>query len=142
MFFGFRFSGAIWIHATNAYGELGRRASSGCIRTDIPSAMLMWDAVVNRAEGSGRIHVYRKTDLQKSVLASKGIDIGWLNDQIERDLENVRTYLSENAIGGGGTVPMVPHAVPGESLIVPSCAGVDCFDYFGRGAPAKPEALQ
>jgi lipoprotein-anchoring transpeptidase ErfK/SrfK len=129
MFWGLQIRGGYFTHSTPHYGELGRRASMGCVRMTFPGAMELWDEVVNRVDGSAVIHIYGPgSAAARSALAAKGFDSAWLVQQIETDLGDAHAITRGDYEGVG-------HARRGQTLVFPSCDGVDCFEYFGKRKP-------
>jgi hypothetical protein len=129
MFWGLQIHRGYFTHSTSHYGELGRRASMGCVRMTFPGAMDLWDDVVNRVDGSAVIHIYGPGSVAaRNALEAKGLNRDWLVQQIERDLGDAHA-VSRGEYSGVG------HARQGQALVFPSCDGVDCFEYFGKRKP-------
>jgi hypothetical protein len=129
MFWGLQISGGYFAHSTPHYGQLGRRASMGCVRLSHPSAMDLFDTVVTRVDGSAVVHIYGSGSREaRTALESKGLDQAWLVQQIQNDLDDAHAVTTHD-YGGVG------HARRGQPLVYPSCDGVDCFEYFGKLKP-------
>lgn len=125
MFWGLHIRGGYWMHSTPHYGELGRPASMGCVRLHFPAAMNIWDAAVNRVNGSAQIRIYASgSKAAQDAWTAHGLDSGWVNDRLTADLAQVHE-ISETDYNG------TAHAFKGEKLVIPSCGGVDCYDFFG-----------
>ena len=129
MFWGLQIHNGYFTHSTPHYGELGRRASMGCVRMTFPGAMELWDEVVNRVDGSAVVHIYGSGSVAaKNALEAKGLDRAWLVQQIESDLGDAHAVTRSDYSGVG-------HARRGQTLVFPACDGVDCFEYFGKRKP-------
>ncbi len=135
MYWGVQIRGGYWMHSTPHYGQLGGPASMGCVRTSYPTAMEMFDLVVNQVDGSARVIIYgsdtaAKRTLQKSALdrSLKQVNLQWIIEQVDSDLADAHAITKRDYVGYG-------HARRGKALDFPKCADVDCFDYFGVKKP-------
>jgi len=133
MFWGLQLSGGYWTHSTTHYGELGRPASMGCVRMTFPSAMELWDLVVNDVGGSAIVRIHGSGSASATLaFRNLGVNSSWINEQIQADLADAHAVSTHEYTGVG-------HPRMGQILEFPSCEGVDCFDYFGV---RKPVGLQ
>jgi lipoprotein-anchoring transpeptidase ErfK/SrfK len=107
MYWGLQISGAYWIHSTPHYGQLGRPASMGCIRTTFPASMENWDDAVNNVKGSAKIIIYGRGSAAgiKSLQAKKamytGLTLGKILTSIEKDLSDAHAISKGEYYGRG-----------------------------------------
>jgi hypothetical protein len=126
MYWGLNYSGGFWIHATPYYNELGHPASHGCVRLTSPSAMEMWDLVVNRYGGSADVNVIRSgSQLAIDTYGELGLSVEAVNAATTADIRDAHAVTTGEYLGYG-------HARIGQPLVFPNCGSVDCFDFFGR----------
>jgi hypothetical protein len=131
MFWGLHLSGGYWTHSTTHYGELGRPASMGCVRMTFPSAMELWDLVVNDVGGSAIVRIHGSGSASASeAFRNLGVNAGWINQRIQADLADAHAISTHEYTGVG-------HPRMGRILEFPSCEGVDCFNYFGVRKPVE-----
>lgn len=127
MYWGMNVKGGYYLHSTPHYYQLGTPASMGCVRLSFPTAMELFDLVVNVAEGNAKVTIHPGSNAKKRLEELK-LDSGWLNDQIASDIEDALAVSKKDYKGYG-------HARRNQELKWPMCQTVDCFDYFGKKKP-------
>lgn len=130
MYWGLQIKDVYFLHATPHYEMLGQPASDGCIRVNYPTAMEIFDDVVNRVNGSAEIHIYRSGSAEaKRAFEEKNLDVSWVNQQIQSDLRDAWDVGRRGYYGYG-------HARRGEALVFPECGNSrDCFSIWGMKKP-------
>ncbi len=142
MYWGVQVKGVYWLHSTPHSGVLGGPASMGCVRTSYPTAMEMFDLVVNKVDGSAKTIIYgsdtaAKRAVQKAALdrALKQVNLQWIIEQVDSDLADALALFSDKLKPEQKNFHGFGHARRGKALEFPKCADVDCFDYFGVKKP-------
>ena len=130
MYWGLQIKDIYMLHSTPHYSKLGHPASAGCIRTNYPTAMEIFDNVVNRFDGVAEIRIYRSGSVEaKKAFEEKNLDVSWVNDQIQLDLEDAYSVSTTDYYGYG-------HARRGQALVFPECGNNrDCFSIWNRKKP-------
>lgn len=136
MYWGLNVKNGYWVHSTPHYGQLGRPASMGCVRTTFPAAMEVWDLITNDVDGSGRMTIRGSATEAERVAQKVALDKAltqvskeWLIERIEKDLGDAHAITRGDYDGYG-------HARRGElNAAFPKCDDKDCFAYFGRKKP-------
>ena len=135
MFWGLQIHGGYFIHSTPHYAELGQPASMGCARIDFPSAMELWDLVVDQANGDATINVFgaatgaRGRDLLQQHLKDSNLTLSDIQKSVNADLDDAHA-VAKVIYNGRGHKRM-----DDQSITWPTCGGKDCFAAFGVKKP-------
>lgn len=138
MYWGLQISGNYLIHATPHYGQLGRPASMGCVRVNYPTAMELWDQVVNRVRGSATINIYGSGSSDalvayKKLKSTMGFTDEKIRSLIKEDLDDAHAASTGEYHGNGHwrRVPgrVYPHIQKGT---YPLCMGKSCFKMWSK----------
>jgi len=146
MYWGLNIQGGYYFHSSPHYGNLGRPASKGCIRTSIPDAMEVFDLMVNQMPKVAAYSViFENTDLNQPSEGSETLKrvlekSGWTSETLKLALIESRgeiVAISEGDLEFAPGVPVDSHARPfsggyQEESSFPCCADVDCWSYFHK----------
>ena len=142
MYWGVQVHEGYWVHSTPHYGFLGGPASMGCVRTSYPTAMEIFDLVVNKVDGSAKTVIYGSDTVAKRTVQHMALDrvlkqvnLQWITEQVESDLADALALFSDKLKPEQKDYKGYGHARRGKTLEFPKCADVDCFDYFGKTKP-------
>lgn len=136
MYWGLWIKGGYFIHSTPHYGQLGQRASMGCVRQSFPDAMELFDLIVNqKMTAMIRIHPLGSQSaierLQALLNDSKDPerDMKWVVARLYENWKQIRAsvkyYGPELPLLGHGWIhPELKRPQPPQW---PLCGPIDCF---------------
>jgi len=150
MYWAVQIHGGYFVHSSPHYGNLGKPASMGCVRTSLPDAQLIFKLVAgdykhekNYAivfDGQDKAQQKQAEPYLNQLLASSGMTVEDLKARLVQsraEITVVSTGDLDYKLPSGAKVPAEAHVRPFANEVqaeetFPKCDGANCWDAFPR----------
>ncbi len=136
MYWGLWMFGGYFIHSTTHYGQLGERASMGCIRQAYPDAMELFQL---RQQYRGLIRVHKIGSPEAVARFHEITSHAWALPRLHQNLTRILDYVEyagKTEIVTQGHAWIDPATGSPGTVQWPDCGPVDCFQIWDRKLPA------